>query len=240
MVNKSWKSVVNKFAAATVLTLFVASSAAAATTLVWNPGDVGVSHTIDFDGLSPVYFNANTPVPGLTSELKLTLDSIVGKKWVFSYDLFNTSSAPVTSSRVTTFGFDIPDYAGVTSTGMFFRPGAGAVPILGNRALCFRTITAGQCSGSYFGGVAKGAHTAGLFTLKLAAAQVNVQLSKFFVRYQGVNAPRLCLCNQSGVGTGVVSDVPEPSTWAMMIVGFGAIGVATRRRRRRTVLLLAA
>ena len=29
----------------------------------------------------------------------------------------------------------------------------------------------------------------------------------------------------------VVSDVPEPSTWAMLIAGFGLVGVATRRRR---------
>ena len=28
-----------------------------------------------------------------------------------------------------------------------------------------------------------------------------------------------------------VSGVPEPSTWAMMLLGFGAIGFATRRRR---------
>jgi len=27
--------------------------------------------------------------------------------------------------------------------------------------------------------------------------------------------------------------VPEPSTWAMMILGFGAMGIAIRRRRRR-------
>jgi hypothetical protein len=26
--------------------------------------------------------------------------------------------------------------------------------------------------------------------------------------------------------------VPEPSTWAMMLLGFGAIGFATRRRRQ--------
>jgi len=29
-----------------------------------------------------------------------------------------------------------------------------------------------------------------------------------------------------------VSAVPEPGTWAMMLVGFGAIGVGMRRRRR--------
>ena len=29
-----------------------------------------------------------------------------------------------------------------------------------------------------------------------------------------------------------VRGVPEPSTWAMMLIGFGAIGVALRRRRK--------
>lgn len=33
--------------------------------------------------------------------------------------------------------------------------------------------------------------------------------------------------------------VPEPATWAMMIVGFGAAGVAMRRRRRNLVSQLA-
>ena len=28
--------------------------------------------------------------------------------------------------------------------------------------------------------------------------------------------------------------VPEPATWAMMLVGFGGMGVALRRRRRQT------
>ncbi len=31
--------------------------------------------------------------------------------------------------------------------------------------------------------------------------------------------------------TGAVSAVPEPATWAMMIIGFGAAGAAIRRRR---------
>jgi hypothetical protein len=30
-----------------------------------------------------------------------------------------------------------------------------------------------------------------------------------------------------------ISAVPEPATWAMMLLGFGAVGVATRRRRDR-------
>jgi hypothetical protein len=34
--------------------------------------------------------------------------------------------------------------------------------------------------------------------------------------------------------------VPEPATWAMMLMGFGAMGVSLRRRRRETNMLRAA
>jgi hypothetical protein len=30
--------------------------------------------------------------------------------------------------------------------------------------------------------------------------------------------------------------IPEPATWGMMLLGFGAIGFASRRRQMRTVL----
>ena len=33
-----------------------------------------------------------------------------------------------------------------------------------------------------------------------------------------------------------ISGVPEPSTWAMMLIGFGAIGFAMRRQKRETTL----
>jgi len=50
--------------------------------------------------------------------------------------------------------------------------------------------------------------------------------------------------NQPGFITGFAatyhfisdSSVPEPSTWAMMLAGFGAIGLALRRRRRTLAL----
>lgn len=38
----------------------------------------------------------------------------------------------------------------------------------------------------------------------------------------------------------VVSAVPEPSAWAMMLLGFGGIGAAMRKRRRRETLVLQA
>lgn len=35
--------------------------------------------------------------------------------------------------------------------------------------------------------------------------------------------------------TSILNSVPEPGTWAMMIIGFGAVGTVARRRRRTTV-----
>jgi hypothetical protein len=36
-----------------------------------------------------------------------------------------------------------------------------------------------------------------------------------------------------------VGAVPEPSTWAMMLIGFGAIGFAVRRQKNKTALTTA-
>ncbi|MBK6491333.1 MAG: PEP-CTERM sorting domain-containing protein [Sphingomonadales bacterium] len=41
------------------------------------------------------------------------------------------------------------------------------------------------------------------------------------------------LTNEEAVALGF-SSVPEPSSWAMMIGGFGLVGGAMRKRRRRT------
>ena len=40
-------------------------------------------------------------------------------------------------------------------------------------------------------------------------------------------------------GTSVVSPVPEPATWAMMLVGFAMVGAAARYRRRKTTAAIA-
>ncbi len=40
------------------------------------------------------------------------------------------------------------------------------------------------------------------------------------------------------VGSAVVSTAPEPATWAMMLLGFGAIGMTLRTRRMRSTIPL--
>jgi hypothetical protein len=229
MVNAFTKSIANILAAGLAAVLAFSGPASAATVASWTSGDVGLGRTVSFNGYSPGYLGGSTPVPGLSAQLKLTLESISANDWKFGYDLTNTSVAPVDLSRVTVFGFDIAEpYAGVTSTGLFNSPHSGATQLVGPRNLCFSTIGFGQCIGSYFGGVSQGGSAGGIFDLKFAAAQVQVQLSHMFVAYQGVSSRTLCLCHQNGAGVGAV---PEPSTWAMLISGVAAIGAATRRRR---------
>jgi hypothetical protein len=56
------------------------------------------------------------------------------------------------------------------------------------------------------------------------------------VAYDGSNQPEY----QGGAAfesvTGFVAAVPEPSTWAMMILGFFGIGAMTYRRRKSSAL----
>ena len=48
------------------------------------------------------------------------------------------------------------------------------------------------------------------------------------------------LGTQGITGITVAASVPEPGTWAMMLLGFGAIGAAMRRRRRPALIALPA
>jgi hypothetical protein len=48
-----------------------------------------------------------------------------------------------------------------------------------------------------------------------------------------------CAIGEVAFRTASVSGVPEPSSWAMMLVGFGAIGYSMRRRRSAKALALA-
>jgi hypothetical protein len=49
----------------------------------------------------------------------------------------------------------------------------------------------------------------------------------------------LIVLNTSGNATVIASDVPEPSTWAMMILGFAALGLFSYRRKNHVPLAAA-
>ncbi len=205
----------------------VAMPASAAVVLSWNSADTGVTQGSDFNGIV-----GGSVLAGLTAHVDYTLQSVSGNDWTFGYSVENTSSAPVTASRVSIFGFDVtPDISGGSSTGVYDNFTAdGNVPQIGFREACFSQV---NCAGGAGAGALLGQTLFGTFTLTFASAQTDLSLENLFVRYQSIDAPGI----NGGSGTGVPpgTPIPEPATWAMMIIGFGAIGTMLRSQRRRFV-----
>jgi len=191
----------------------------------------GQTTTINFDG------NVNqTTINGLSASLQLTFFNIVGGDYVFNYTLTNTSTSPITASRVSGLAFNSnPDVVGGSASGVFTNLiTSGAFPNgVKDVEVCFQDGGA-SCQGGGNGGVTFGQSATGTFTLDFGATTpTSITLSDFFVRYQAINGPGMN--GASGTG-GQVPGVPEPAAWAMMLLGFAGIGMTIRRRRNSQVL----
>ena len=168
-------------------------------------------------------------ISGLTAKLTLSFVSIVGNTFNFGYTLENTSSAPVTASRISSFGFDVnPNITTASSTGVydFAEQGGNQPNQVGEREVCFKDQSQGGCTGGP-GGLLLGQSGSGTLSLNFASAQTSISLSNFFTRYQSLNAPGI----EGGSASGqVTSPVPEPAAWMLMILGFAGIGFAMRKK----------
>ncbi len=218
-------------AAAFVAAIGTATPALAAITI--NPGtgsatvssgtNVGDSFTVNFDG-----HESGSVIPGLTSSLTLSFAGISGSSYLFNYLLTNTSSAPTTSSAVTAFGFNIDPNAlltGSSVSGTFNVVSSGQVSQGYNLEMCFKSGQNNNCAGSPGNqGVNMGTSGSGQIAIGFSSLPDQITLSDYLVRYQAVNG------SGSAVGSPVPA-VPEPSTWGLMLLGFGAIGVSMRRRK---------
>lgn len=228
------------FLIATALMAFAAPSAALADAIVLDSGDVGTSFTVGFNG-----FDGSGTVTGLTSSATFTLTSLTANTYTFGYTVNNTSTSPLTSSRISGFGFNTdPNISGASSTGTYNIVGTTSnVPNIGTVDVCFKDGGGtNSCAGGGSGGVTLGGTGSGTLTLSFASALSSLNISDFFVRYQSIagtnaNTP------SSAVGSGTITSsgststggstggvpVPEPGMLGLFMLG--AAGLWFRRRR---------
>lgn len=207
--------------------LFASAPALAAEYLFDSVGD---NYTILFGGFGgdPVM-----DIPGLNAELDLELTGIGTNSLTFEYTLWNTSTAGGTDSRVSGFAFDMDPLAtGGSATGDFTQINFGKTypNAIGNVDACL--ANSGACSGP--GGAALGDPASGSFTLSFDSNVGSLTLSDFYVRYQSLSGLNGIT---SAAGGEVMNPVPEPSTWAMFLLGFFLIGGMLRSGRFRAAEL---
>jgi len=218
----------------------MSATPALADAITLDAGDIGVPQTISFNG-----FADGTTINGLTAEGVFTLTSITngGSTWNFTYSIDNTSSSPITASRVSGFAFDTtPGVVSASSTGLFsFSDISGNYPNgIQTVDVCFKTASTGaSCAGGAGGGVAISDPAAtGTFTLNFASPITSLTFDDFYVRYQSIVGPDGTPGSATGIGSSTTTtststggQVPEPGVVGLM--GAAAAAVMLLRRRRR-------
>lgn len=212
------------------------SAPAMAEPIYLDGGSIGTSATINFDG----FVNGGASLPGLSSQLSLTLQSIVNGVYTFDYVLSNTGSTSESiSSRVSSFAFNTdPNIVGASSTGTYnFTQLTSNYPNgIGQVDVCFKGADTGSCAGGGSAGVFDGQSGAGTLALDFGGAIGGLMLDNFFVRYQSIEGiPGVT--SASGRQTGSTtssssggSEVPEPGMFLMFAMAALAILLAKRRK----------
>jgi hypothetical protein len=222
------KQLILAFAAFGALAFGAASAMADAITL--DASKIGTAYTLNYNG-----YSSGTTVSGLTGSTTFTLTGISGNDYTFSYSATNTSTAPITGSRISSFAFNTdPTISSATSTGAFsyttlnstYPNGIGAVDV------CFKDAATGSCAGGGGGGLNLGQTGTGNFTLIFAQPIASLTLSDFYVRYQSITGAGN-ITSASGTGTLTSSggtSVPEPGMLGLLSLTLIAVAVTRRRR----------
>jgi hypothetical protein len=158
--------------------------------------------------------------------LMLTSGNTTTGVYNFSYTFTNTNSSV---SNLVAFGFLAdPTLLGITGTGMGFV--LNPVNFPGGYDVDACAYSGNNCDAAN----GQGDLFSGTFQLTFAGGTSAITLNNFVDRYASLSE----LGGISGEGT-PVQGVPEPATWAMMLLGFGGIGLAMRRRRKEGLAQIA-
>lgn len=199
--------------------------------------------TIDYNGF---YSSSQILIPGLTASVNLsnftfspvTIDNQTATQVQFDYVISNTSTNPITGSRLANFAISTtPDILATnlnTVSGAFNTVQLNATQPngVGTVEICF---TAQSCPGGGSDGIAVGQSGSGSATLNFLGSIHSFAVDHSFVRYQAITCTDGATCNPSASGIpSAPSDdsVPEPSTYAL--ISSGLIGVWYMGKRRRT------
>lgn len=210
----------------------IVSTPALADSITLDAGDVGTSYSLNYNG-----FADGSTINGLSGSATFTLTAASANSYTFNYSVKNTSTSPVTGSRISSFAFDTnPDIKSASSTGAFsFTTVSSTYPNgIGGVDVCFKSAFSKSCSNS--GGVSAGQTGTGTFTLNFASPVSSLTLSDFYVRYQSITGVKN-VTSASGAGTlagGSTSSggTPVPEPGMVGLFGAGLVGLALLRRRR--------
>jgi len=216
------------FGATLAASALLGASPASAADYVFD--ETGDNYTLNFDGF---YSDPPIVIPGLSSSLLLSLAGGLGTDTLtFTYTLTNTSTVGGPTSRVSGFAFDSnpdvdPDTDGGSPSGSFTNIiDGGTYPNgVGEVEVCL--TNSNSCAGGGGGGATLLQPSVGSFSLVYGSALSSVTLSDFYVRYQSLTG----LGDVGSASGREVPGVPEPATWAMLLIGFGTVGATLRARK---------
>jgi hypothetical protein len=212
------------------------STPAMAEPILLDSSSIGTANTITFDG----FVDGGPSLSGLSSQLTLTLSSIVNGVYNFDYALTNTgATGDSISSRVSGFAFNTdPSIVGASSTGTYnFTQLGGNYPNgIGSVDVCFKGASTGSCAGGGSAGVFDGQTGSGTLSLDFGGAIGSLSLSDFFVRYQSIDGiPGVT--SASGRQTGSTtssssggSEVPAPGMVLIFAMALVALFRSTWRK----------
>lgn len=217
-----------------------ASAPAFADAVTLGSGDIGTAFTLNYDG-----FADSTTISGLTGSTTFTLTGVSGNDYSFDYSVSNTSLAPITASRISSFAFNTdPTIASATSNGAFAYTtlDSNYPNAIGTVDVCFKDAATGSCAGGGSGGLTIGQTGTGSFTLSFSEAVSALTLSDFYLRYQSIDGANNPPSSASGSGTLTSTggstggtSVPEPGMLGLMAGGLVLVGLTRRRQKVRLV-----
>lgn len=195
----------------------------------------GSSFAVDFDGFTGA---DHSVVEGLTSSLvfsgfNFSNYSNVATRVNFQIEVLNTSTSPITASRVSGLGFfttpDIVRSAPNSVTGVFDQVTiTGNMPNgIGQVEFCFSDV---NCSGGGRSGVRMG--QSGMVYAEIylrGLGHTSFSFDDMYVRYQSISG-RGAPSSASG------SPVPEPGAYALLLVGLVTVAFRIRAIRRMKIL----